>query len=320
VNPPSSPVIDAHIHIFPPEIVAHRERFFRLDALFAELYANPKARLATAEDALASMDRNGIAGAFALAFGWNDPGLCQVHNDYLAEVQGRYPGRFAGFAATQPRQGSWALAEVVRALGKGLRGIGELMPHGQGYALDDWRVMDPLAEALTALNVPLVTHVSEPVGHDYPGKGAVSPTSAWRLAERHPRLKLILAHWGGGLPFYELMPEVSATLHQHLYYDSAASTYLYRFEIFRIAAQLVSADRILFATDYPLLRQGPFLQKVREVGLPEPALGQILGGNAVRLLGVEGWPASSSIDPRPAASATDPQTPEDLESPSHRSE
>jgi predicted TIM-barrel fold metal-dependent hydrolase len=277
------PIIDAHIHLFPPEVVANRERFLDLDPHFAALYANPRARLATAEQALASMDRNGIDGAFALGFGWGDLALCRMHNDYLLDAQERVPSRFAGFAAIQPAAGEAALAEVARAIGGGLRGVGELMPHGQGYRLDDWAVVSPLAEALVALDRPLLVHISEPIGHLYAGKGDVSPTAAWQLAARFPTLKLVFAHWGGGLPFYELMPEVRDAL-QNTYYDSAATTYLYDFKIFRAVADLCGADRVLFGTDYPLLHQGPFLRRAQALGLPDETLAAILGGNAARLV------------------------------------
>ena len=278
------PIIDAHIHIFPPEVVAARERFCNLDSYFSELYKNPKARLATADDAILSLDRNGVDAAFALGFGWRDLTLCRLQNDYLIDVQARYSGRLIGFAATQPLNGEPALVEVERALGRGLRGIGELMPHGQGYQLDDWAVLDPLACLAAEAGVPLVSHVSEPLGHLYPGKGDVSPIAAWRFAARHPRLKVIFAHWGGGLPFYELMPEVAESL-RNVSYDSAASTFLYKDAVFKIVAELCGPERIIFGTDFPLLRQGPFLQKIRALGLPEKSLRLILGGNAAKLMG-----------------------------------
>ncbi|MGH2461044.1 MAG: amidohydrolase family protein, partial [Chloroflexota bacterium] len=193
-------------------------------------------------------------------------------------------------AGAQPLAGERAAAEVARCAALGLIGVGELMPHGQGYRLDDWPTIDPIAEALVALGRPLIVHVSEPIGHLYPGKGDVSPVAAWALARRHPALRVVFAHWGGGLPFYELMPEVAADLRQ-VAYDSAASTYLYRFEIFKIVTEICGADRVLFGTDYPLLRQGPFLRRVRELGLPEPALRSILGENAARLVSDEQpWP------------------------------
>jgi len=285
-------IVDAHVHIFPPDVIAERARFLALDSHFAALYAHPRARLATAEDALASMDRNGIAGAFALGFGWNDPALCQMQNDYLIDVQRRYPGRFACFAALQPRAGAAAVAELARAVGAGLRGVGELMPHGQGYRLDDWPSIDPIAAALVARGLPLIVHVSEPLGHPYPGKGDVAPVAAWELARRHPALRVVFAHWGGGLPFYELMPEVAQSL-GHALYDSAATTFLYRFEVFKVVAEICGADRVLFGTDFPLLRQGPFLRRVRALGLPEAELRSILGENAARLVrNTQPWPVA----------------------------
>jgi uncharacterized protein len=147
---------------------------------------------------------------------------------------------------------------------------------------------------LIALDRPLIVHVSEPVGHRYPGKGDVSPIAAWRLAARHPRLRIVFAHWGGGLPYFELMPEVRAAL-ANTYYDSAATTYLYDFRIFQVTAELIGAERVLFATDYPLLRQGPFLDRVRALNLDESDLRRILGENAARLLGVEEWPTVKAI-------------------------
>ncbi|HET7034211.1 MAG TPA: amidohydrolase, partial [Thermomicrobiaceae bacterium] len=86
-------VIDAHTHIFPPFIRDSREAHRERDVWFAELYANPKALLVTAEDLVASMDRASITRSIACGFPWRDPGLCRTHNDYLAEAARAFPGR-----------------------------------------------------------------------------------------------------------------------------------------------------------------------------------------------------------------------------------
>jgi len=41
-------VVDAHTHIFPPEVALEREPFIRRDAWFAALYGTPTAKIATA--------------------------------------------------------------------------------------------------------------------------------------------------------------------------------------------------------------------------------------------------------------------------------
>jgi predicted TIM-barrel fold metal-dependent hydrolase len=276
-------IVDFHVHLFPPEVVANQARFLERDAAFARLYGSRRHNLPALEEAIASMDEAGVDHAVVLGFGWVDPGLCAFHNDFLADAIHRYPARLSAFAAVQPLSGLVAAAEVERAARLGLRGIGELMPHLQGYCLDDEHVVGPVAEAAIANGLPVLTHASEPVGHSYVGKGDVGPRAILSLAERWPDLSIVAAHWGGGLPFYELMPEVAAAA-RNLYYDTAASPYLYRDEVFRTVTELVGADRVLFGTDYPLLGHRRFLRRLREVGLGDDALRLILGGNASRLL------------------------------------
>ncbi|MCL6431604.1 MAG: amidohydrolase family protein [Anaerolineae bacterium] len=277
-------IVDSHTHVFPPEIIARRQEYLARDAWFGRLYANPKARMATAEELISSMDAAGVDVAVTFGFGWGDPGLCRLANDYTAEAIRTHAGRLAGFAVVNPASRD-AEAEIARSAGLGLAGIGELMPEGQGYSLGDADLLAPTLEAARSLGWPVLVHVCEPVGHEYPGKGSPSLDGVVRLAGRFPETTLILAHWGGGLPFYELMPEVRAAL-ANAFYDTAASPLLYDDAIFRVAAEL-APGRILFGTDYPLLGQKRMLERVRSAGLGEAALREMLGGTAVRLLGLE---------------------------------
>jgi len=285
-------IVDLHTHIFPPEIIAHRQRYLERDAWFARLYANPRARMATAEDLLSAMDAAGVDVAVTFGFAWADPGLCRLANDYVAEAVREHPGRLLGLAVLNPAAPG-VEAELARAAGSGFSGVGELMPDGQGYTLGDIDTLAPLMEEARALGWPVLAHASEPVGHEYAGKGRASLAEAVQLAQRFPDTTLILAHWGGGLPFYELMPELRRAL-AHVYYDTAASLYLYDDAIFAIAAAL-AGDKVLFGTDYPLLEPGRFLARVRAAGLSKSALEGILGGNAARVLGLS---VSSSAAPQ----------------------
>jgi len=277
--------IDAHTHVFAPEVVAGRERVFARDPYFKQLYEHPKSRLATAEELIAELDGAGFDMAFVCGWGWTDHGLCVEQNDYLIDAVQRYPNRLIGFAAIQPTAGAAAVREVERVANAGLRGVGELMPHGQGYQLDQTAVIAPVAEACQALGLPLLTHTSEPVGHVYPGKGEVTVQTVLHLATSFPELKMICGHWGGGLPFYELMPEVRAAT-RNVWYDTAASPYLYDPRIYQAAKLLVGAEKLLFGTDFPLLRIKRCARQVTASGLPAEDVAAILGGNAARLLEV----------------------------------
>ena len=82
------------------------------------------------------------------------------------------------------------------------------------------------------------------------------------------------------------MPEVAEAT-RNVVYDSAASTYLYDFRVFGEIERLAGADRIIMGTDYPLLKQRPFLRRSRESGVSEQGLLHVLGGTAVRTFGLQ---------------------------------
>jgi predicted TIM-barrel fold metal-dependent hydrolase len=98
-------------------------------------------------------------------------------------------------------------------------------------------------------------------------------------------LPVVCAHWGGGLPFYTLMPEVEKAL-ENVYFDTAISPFLYRPDIYRHVSQLIGADKILFGSDYPVLPASRLLKEIDEIGLPDIDRTAILSGNARRLLNI----------------------------------
>jgi predicted TIM-barrel fold metal-dependent hydrolase len=275
-------IIDFHTHITAPEIIGRRDEYLVRDAWFRDLYANPKARLSSAEDLLAAMDRDSVEQAVVFGFGWRDMDLCRRDNDYVIESVARYPDRLIGFAIVNPKFGPEAVREIERCAAAGLVGIGELMPDGQGYRLDDQQIMAPIVEVAMEHDMVLLTHSSEPVGHLYPGKGTVTPDEIIRFARLFPDAKLVCAHWGGGTIFYELMPEVSRIM-CNVYYDTAASLYLYQDDIFTLAARW-APGKVLFATDFPLIGPGTFIRRMEAARMPTATLRRMLGGNAWRIL------------------------------------
>lgn len=276
-------IVDFHTHIFPPEVRASREKYLKRDAWFRQLYSSPRARLASLEDLITSMDQAGVDQAVVCGFGWADPGLCREHNDYISQAINLYPERLFGFASVQVKEGARAVSEIERCLGAGMCGIGELNPDGQSFQWDDEITIRPVVEAAIAHNLLLLTHTSEPIGHCYPGKGTVSLQSLYYLARCFPELCLVCCHWGGGLPFYELMPEV-AEVTRNVYYDTAASPLLYDWRIFPIVISLVGASKILFGSDFPLLSQQGFINQIRRLNLAPVDLEAILERNAKRIL------------------------------------
>jgi predicted TIM-barrel fold metal-dependent hydrolase len=278
-----SVIIDFHTHIFPPWLKERRDEYMKHDACFSLLYSQPKARLVTAEELLAAMDEAGIDLSVVLNIGWVNHELCVRTNDYILDSVSRYPGRLIGFCAIQPRAEDAAVAELERCAGAGAKGIGELRSDVQAFDLTDERTMKPVVNAALKHDLILLTHSSEPVGHEYSGKGGITPDILYSFVTAFPKVRLVCAHWGGGLPFYALMPEVAGAL-ANVFFDTAATVFLYKPEVFEQVSQMVGSDKILFGTDYPLMHQNRVLAQVQAARLPEEDKAKILGANAQKLL------------------------------------
>ena len=278
-------IVDAHCHILPPSFALRREELAARDATFAEILRSPSARIADAPQLLKAMERDGVDHAVVMGMGWSDYDVAVEANDYLIESVRANPDRMTGFASVNPAWGDAAALEAQRCADAGLRGIGELHPDTQGIDITDPAAMAPMMNLARELSLPVLLHCSEPAGHKYPGKGATTPDKVWQFIRNFPDNVIICAHWGGGLPFYSLMPEVGAAL-SNVYFDSAASPFLYRPDIYPTVASLVGAERILFATDYPLMPPSRPLAEVAGQPLSECDRRMILGGNAARLLGL----------------------------------
>ncbi len=280
-------IIDFHTHVFSPQIKKNRSKYIDSDPCFAILYSNPKARLATADELIASMDKDGVDISVIVNYGWITHEMCVETNDYILESIARYPHRLIGFCSVQPNSYEAAIAEIERCVKGGIRGVGEMRPDLQLFDLRDEEMMKPFIEVIAKHKLILLTHTSEPVGHEYPGKGSVTPDMLYPFITSFPDLTIVCAHWGGGLPFYALMPEVKQAM-TNVFFDTAASPFLYSPQIYNQVIQLVGADKILFGTDYPLLTPGRLLKEIDSLDLPEETKSLILSGNAQRLLGIKG--------------------------------
>ncbi len=280
-------IIDFHTHVFPPQIKKNRSKYIDSDPCFAILYSKKDAPLATADELIASMDKDGVDISVVLNVGWTTHELCVETNDYILESIARYPQRLIGFCAVQPNSYEAAIAEIERCAQGGIRGVGEMRQDMQLFDLRDEEVMEPFIDVVRKHKLILLTHSSEPVGHDYPGKGSVTPEVLYPFITSFPDLTIVCAHWGGGLPFYALMPEVKQAMSK-VFFDTAASPFLYSPQVYNQVIQLIGADKILFGSDYPLLAQSRLINEIKSLDLAEETKNLILSGNAQRLLGIKG--------------------------------
>jgi uncharacterized protein len=276
-------IIDFHTHIFPPWIKGNRSEYIRRDPCFSLYYSDPKAKLITAEELITLMDENEVDLSVVLNIGWVSHDLCIETNDYILEAVSHYSNRLVAFCAIQPTARDAAIMEMLRCAEAGAKGLGEIRSDIQGFNLTDEEIMAPLASEAVKHDLIFLTHSSEPVGHYYAGKGSITPAVLYHFIQMFPEFRVVCAHWGGGLPFYALMPEVDDAF-ANVYFDTAATIWLYKATIFEQVSSLTGSDKILFGSDSPLVKPGSIINQIRASQLSNKEKAKILGGNAWKLL------------------------------------
>jgi len=273
-------IVDAHVHAFPPEVVADRAGFLDGEPAFQLLYADPLGRLVEAAELIESLDRDGVAQAVVCGFPWRDPGRARLHNDCLLAAAREYPGRLIPLAGVDPL-GPGALAEAERALAAGAAGLGEIGAYLTD--LDEPEVLKGLI-ALARLSAeagrPLLLHANEPVGHDYPGKSPMSLRGLYRLLQACPETRFQLAHLGGGLFFFELLKREVGQVLANCVYDTAAAPFLYKPGLYSLFSRLAGPERLLYGSDFPLLGLSRYLKDMAAAELEDRDRERILGLNA----------------------------------------
>ncbi|HSH08876.1 MAG TPA: amidohydrolase family protein [Oceanipulchritudo sp.] len=276
------------MHCYPSEVIVDPAGWARRnkEPHWENLVTNGPQGWADPEELLRCMDRDGVDTVLLQAWYWENSDTALHQNEWHAGWLARYPGRFLACASVHPDMAD-PVAELEAARQWGACAVGECLPQIQtarGWSHPAW---ETILHWTTQAAWPFCLHVTEPVGHSYPGRVETPMMELLDLFEQYPEQRWLLAHWGGGLPFHFLNRRVRKAL-DNVWFDSAASPLLYRPEIWRIVHDLVGPSRMLFGSDFPLLlypskEQHPgwqrLLAEVASSGLGEDALAALLRDN-----------------------------------------
>ena len=242
-------------------------------------------------------------------------GLTRDVNDRLAMVCDANPKRFAAFAALPTADPQAAADELERTVKK--HGFKGAMIHGMSNGeFVDLKKYWPIYARAEALDVPVYFHPSLPdprvteiyyqdYAKDFPlvvrpawGFTVETATQAIRLVlsgvfDKHPKLKIILGHFGETLPF--LLWRIDAALKRPGQKPMSfrdiftGNFYVTTSGFFSDPALLccvmeMGVDHILFAVDWPFVMNPPAVQWMADVPISDADKARILSGNAQRLL------------------------------------
>ncbi|MBF0378746.1 MAG: amidohydrolase family protein [Desulfamplus sp.] len=277
-------IIDFHTHIFPENICNSREKYFDNEPSFKLLYNSVNSKMVGVSDLICSMDEDEVTLSVIFGFPWRDGKTAMQNNDYIMESVAKFPNRLKGFACFDVE---WkdAAKETERCIKGGLCGVGELAFYLSGIDDIALRQLEPIMEICFKYgNLPVMIHTNEPVGHKYPGKTPNTLEQIYKLAASFPDNRIVLAHWGGGVLFYNLLKKEAKNILKNIWYDTAASPFLYDSAIYRVVCEMGLVDKILLGSDYPLLKPSRYYKDINESGISNKDKGKVFGNNALFLI------------------------------------
>ena len=276
-------IVDVHTHFFPKEMNLNRSKFCKLDKNFNLLYSDEKINIPTENELLEIINKFPGIKLVVQSISYIDYELSKYTNDFLLELSKNYD-QIKVFGSINTNWGTDKCIEEINRINQlGATGIGELHPDIQGFDVLDFDAFDPIVENLISNNMLINFHSSEPVGHDYNGKGKMFPDILYKFALNYKELKIIYSHLGGGLPIYYLMPEIMRDLN-NVYYDTAALDFLYDPKIVKIFHEIIGEDKILFGSDYGLIEIDRAINSILQLDIDSKAKENILCNNALKLL------------------------------------
>lgn len=261
---------------------------------------------------MASMriDRQVVAPAPGQQHYWADAALLveisRLQNDHVADLVGRDPGRLAGLGTLPMTDVDATVAEATRAVEE--RGL-------KGFQIDS-RVLDrelssadfdPLYRRLAQLDVPLMIHplgfshgqrfgdffMVNTIGQPLEEIIAINHLIFGGVLDRHPELRILIAHGGGYFPYYvgrmdhawAYRPELKrltatrpSDYIRRMWYD----TCVFRPDHVATLVSLAGADRVMLGSDYPFDMGDPDpVGTVEKAGLQGADLQAVLHDTAV---------------------------------------
>jgi predicted TIM-barrel fold metal-dependent hydrolase len=309
---PSPRRIDVHFHLIP--------QFYK-DAVYAAGSGPAIGRYPdwSPEQALELMDASGIEVALtSLA----QPGvqlgdqkasvaLARRCNDYAAELNARWPRRFGGFGTIPMGDTADAVAEIERCLDRlKLQGVCLFASYGEKFLGDP--AFDPVLAALDARAAVVFIHPalhpsSRNLALPWPGfmmeylfdtTRAVVNLAFGGAIERYPRIRFVLPHAGGVMPYFAWRLSVSPMIDrrlpqlsradvyarlQHFWYDNGLAPTA---ETLTCLKEVALPERIVFGSDWPFANASVIAEAVKTyeaVPLAPSQRGAIDRANALAL-------------------------------------
>lgn len=240
------------------------------------------------ETMLARMDDAQIDRAMLIAakVGDKNHAACyHVPYEFVYDAIQKYPDRFYGLAGLDPTEGMSGVRELEKAVKEyGFIGA-HFYPHWFELEPDHARWY-PFYAKCVELNIPVQMQVGQSMIYDarYPRKSVGRPITLDAVACDFPELKLIGIHVG--IPWTDEMIAM-AWKHPNVYIGCDAHSPAYWPASFLKYINSYGMDKVIFGTDFPILRFDRTVTQILDLNLKPEALKKLFRDNAIKVYGLD---------------------------------
>jgi predicted TIM-barrel fold metal-dependent hydrolase len=263
------PIIDSHCHIYPDKIADKA-----VDAIgeFYNLSMHYDGRYSTLVKHGAEIGCKHYV-VFSVA---TTPKQVNSINKYIAETVKSSDGLLTGLGTLHPDSDT-VKEEIDEIISLGLKGV-KMHPDFQKFHIDDKKCYK-IYEICQAKKLPVLLHTGDS-RYNYSNPGRMK-----NVLDDFPDLIVIGAHFGGWSCWHEASEVLSS--YSNFYVDCSSSFHWLTTDESRDIVRGYGADRVLFATDFPMWNNKTEIDHFFNMGLTEEENRLILYKNAVRLFGID---------------------------------
>jgi len=192
-------------------------------------------------------------------------------NRQMLALQRAHPDLVFGYCVVNPNFTEHALQEIDTRVAEGLIGI----KLAASRRAND-KLLDPIAERAARYGVPILHHIWQHRRRDWPTQEASDGAELGALAERHPGVRFLLAHIGGGGDWAHSLRAVCEL--PNVYIDLSGSGV--DVGMLEMTHAYVGAERMVWGADITIDTGWAKLRYLESLGLPNAELDMIRSGNA----------------------------------------
>ncbi len=260
-------IIDSHCHIYPEKIA--QKATDSTDNFYGVGHSPFHG---TTEELLKQSEETGVNKMLVQSVATTEKQVSSI-NHFISDEVSKYPDKFIGFGTLHPNSSDLE-ADVKELISLGLKGV-KLHPDIQNFKIDDYRCLK-IYELCEKYHLPILMHTGDS-RYDNSNPNRLLP-----VMEIHTDLTVIGAHFGG----YSIWEEASKKLSElpNLFVDTCSAFFALEKETALKIIRRYGADKVIFATDYPMWRQQDELNYILSLGLTNDELEKIFSKNILKII------------------------------------